>query len=1090
MSESPTAEETAGAGMVPADEDRGFFAKFTQNHVAATLLALAFIVAGASALLTGRVKREVFPEITPNIVRVAVVYPGATPAEVETGVCQIIEEAVSSVTGVEKITSTSTEGAGAVLVEALQDADVGRVLDDVKNQVDAITNFPSEIEEPIVSRLVLRKQVIYVSLSGDVGELPLKRLAEQVRDELAALPEVTQVELEAVRPYEISVEVSEDALRRYGLTFDLVADAIRTGSLDLPAGAIKSTDGQTLLRIQGQAYRGREFEDVTVLTRADGSELKLGEVARVVDGFADDDLTARFDGRPAALLKVFRVGDQDAIVITEAVRRWVADKGRARMPEGVEITTWKDESVILKSRIELLLRNAGQGLILVFVILALFLQLRLAVWVAVGIPVAFLGAVSVMPIVDVSINMISLFAFLLVLGIVVDDAIVVGENIARHRRLGANPMLASIRGSREVRSPVFASVLTTMVAFLPMLFSVPGSDAQVWRVIPCIVLPVLALSLIESQLCLPSHLTLMQDNSSRRPWLGARALGWLQDRVQGALTWVVERIYRPALEVCLRWRYATVAAAAASFLVVVATVVAGFPRFVFFPTVEGDNVVVSLTMPQGTPIGKTTAALARIERAAVELCEELDAEQPSEGPLLDHMLATVGAQPYSQEQAQNAGDRGGASQSGSHLAELNLQLLRSELRAPSSDEVMARLRQRIGSVPDALELTFTTSFFSTGKDIDVELYHADMDTLRAAVDDLQQELRAMPEVKDVASSFRLGKRELELRIRPSAEPLGLSQRALARQVRQAFYGEEAQRVQRGRDDVKVMVRYPESERRSVQDLDRMRIRTASGDEVPLDVVADVRSGRSSSSITRVNQKRALRVSGDIDENDPDASADAVNARLADEVMPRLVARYEGLSWGFEGDQKKKTDLLVSLAGGFVIALFGMYALMAIPLHSFLQPALIITAIPFGFVGAVLGHMFTGYDLSILSMFGVIALSGVVVNDNIVLVDWINRRRGDRASLMEAGRTAGVARFRPILLTSLTTFFGLLPLLLERSVQARFLVPMAVSLAFGVLFATLITLVLVPSLYVVLDDLVSAVRRSWRWLYGRAEVAAE
>ena len=453
MSE-PTPEPNAP--LVPPEEDRGFFAKFTQNHVAATLLALAFIVAGAAALLTGRVRREVFPEITPNIVRISVVYPGATPAEVETGVCQIIEEAVSSVTGVEKVTSTSTEGVGAVLVEALQDADVGRVLDDVKNQVDAITNFPGEIEEPIVSRLVLRKQVIYVSLSGEVGELPLKRLAEQVRDELTGLPEVTQVELEAVRPYEISVEVSEDTLRRYGLSFDQVADAIRTSSLDLPAGAIKSDDGQTLLRIQGQAYRGREFEDVTVLTRADGSELKLGEVARVVDGFADDDLTARFDGRPAALLKVFRVGDQDAIVITDAVRRWVQDEGRAMMPDGVEITTWKDESVILKSRIELLLRNAGQGLILVFVILALFLQLRLAVWVAVGIPVAFLGAVSVMPIVDVSINMISLFAFLLVLGIVVDDAIVVGENIARHRRLGANPMLASIRGSREVRNPVFA----------------------------------------------------------------------------------------------------------------------------------------------------------------------------------------------------------------------------------------------------------------------------------------------------------------------------------------------------------------------------------------------------------------------------------------------------------------------------------------------------------------------------------------------------------------------------------------------------------------------------------------------------------
>jgi len=1074
----------ADAHVIPPDEDKGFFAKFTQNHVAATLLALAFIVAGASALLTGRVRREVFPEITPNVVRVSVVYPGATPTEIETGVCQIIEEAVSSVTGIDKITSTSSEGAGSVVIEALEDADVSRVLDDVKNQVDAITNFPGEIEEPIVSRLVLRKQVIYVSLSGDVGELALKRLAEQVRDELTGLPEVTQVELEAVRPYEISVEVGEDTLRRYGLTFDQVANAIRTSSLDLPAGAIKSSDGQTLLRIQGQAYRGSEFENVTVLTRPDGSEVKLGEVARVIDGFADTDLMARFDSKPASLLKVFRVGDQDAIVITEAVRNWVAEKGQAMMPEGVEITTWKDESVILKSRIELLLRNAGQGLILVFVILALFLQLRLAIWVAVGIPVAFLGAVAFMPVVDVSINMISLFAFLLVLGIVVDDAIVVGENTARHRRLGANPMLASIRGSREVRNPVFASVLTTMVAFLPMLFSVPGSDSQVWRVIPLIVLPVLALSLIESQLCLPSHLTLMRENDDRKPWFGARALGWAQDRVQAMLSWIIKWIYQPILEVCLRWRYTTIAGAAATFFVVVAMVAAGFPRFVFFPTVEGDNIVVSLTMPQGTPIEKTTRALADIERIARELCAEYDREQPSDGELLGHMLATVGSQPYTAEQAQNGGTRQTVWDSGSHLGEINMQLLRSELRTPSSDEIMGRLRERVGAVPDAIELTYTTSFFSTGKDIDVELYHADMDVLRSAIEDLQDELASMPEVKDVTSSFRLGKRELELRIKPSAEPLGLSQRDLARQVRQAFYGEEAQRIQRGRDDVKVMVRYPENERRSLRDLDDMRIRTPSGDEVPLDVVADVDGGRSFSSITRVNQKRALRVSGDIDETDPNASADAINGRIADEIMPRLMARYDGLSWGFEGDQKKQTELLISLAGGFMIALFAMYALMAIPLHSFLQPILIITAIPFGFVGAVLGHMLTGYDLSILSMFGVIALSGVVVNDNIVLVDWINKRRKDSGSLMDAVRTAGAARFRPILLTSLTTFFGLLPLLLERSVQARFLVPMGVSLAFGVLFATLITLVLVPCLYLVLDDVVSTTRNGWRWLYGR------
>ncbi len=1076
---------------IPTEEGKGFFAMFTQNHVAATLLAAAFVVAGITALMTGRIKREVFPEITPNIVSIAVIYPGATPTEVELGVCQRIEEAVASITGVDKVTASAAEGSGSVIVETLQDADVNRVLNDIKNRIDAISNFPAEIEQPIVSRLVVRKEVINVSISGEISELSLKRLAERTRDSLTDLAEVSQVELAAVRDYEVSIEIGEEALRRHALTFDQVANAIRRGSLDLPAGAIKASEGQTLLRIQGQAYQQEDFEKISVLTQPDGSEVLLGSIATVIDGFADQDLQTRFDGTPSALLKVFRVGNQDAIVITSAVKKWVTERGQDMMPDGVSMTTWRDESVILKGRIDLLMKNAGQGLILVFVILTLFLQLRLAIWVAIGIPVAFLGAVAFMPMADVSINMISLFAFLLVLGIVVDDAIIVGENITRHRRLGASPMLASLRGAREVRYPVFASVLTTIVAFLPMLFSVPGSDAQVWRVIPLIVLPVLALSLIESQLCLPSHLALMSDSNPARPWLGSRILGWAQAHVQTMLEWVVKRIYQPALETCLRWRYTTVSTAVVILAVVAAMVAAGKPRFVFFPTVEGDNIVIALTMPQGTPLETSAKAIAAIERQAREVCAEYDQARPSDDKLLQHMLATVGSQPYAREQARNGGNRDAQFQSGSHLGELNLQLLPSERRDPSSDEIMSTLRERVGTIPDAVELTYTTSFFSTGKDIDLELYHADMDTLRAAISDLESELRAMPEIKDVTNSFRLGKRELELHIKPSAEPLGLRQADLARQVRQAFYGEEAQRIQRGRDDVRVMVRYPEEERKSLADLDNMRIRTANGDEVPLRMVADTVSGRSFSTITRVNQKRSLRVSGEIDENDPNADATAINARLRDVVMPSIVARYDGLSWRFEGDQKKKTELLIALAGGFAIALFAMYALIAIPLQSFLQPLLIITAIPFGFVGAALGHMLTGYDLSILSMFGVIALSGIVVNDNIVLVDWINRRRRDHDSLLEAVRTAGAARFRPILLTSLTTFFGLLPLLLEESMQARFLVPMGVSLAFGVLFATLITLVLVPCLYLILADFTDGAANGWRWLYGsRTETIAK
>lgn len=1079
------------------EEGKGFFAMFIQNHVAATLVALAFVVSGAVALVTGKVRREVFPEIVPNIVSVAVVYPGATPTEVELGVCQRIEEAVNSITGVDKISASASEGSGAVTIETLKDADINRVLDDVKNRIDAISNFPAEIEQPIISRLVVRKEVINVSISGDVSERALKRLAERARDAITDLPEVSQVQLTAVRDYEVSIEVGEEALRRYSLTFDQITQTIRSGSLDLPAGAIKASEGQTLLRIQGQKYRKSEFEQLSLVTRPDGTEVLLGDVATVIDGFADQDLQARFDGTPSALLKVFRVGNQDAVVITSAVKRWVADDGQKMMPAGVALTTWRDESVILQSRIDLLTSNALQGLVLVFVILALFLQLRLAIWVAVGIPVAFLGAVTFMPMADVTINMISLFAFLMVLGIVVDDAIVVGENITLHRRLGASPMLASLRGSREVRSPVFASVLTTMVAFLPMLFSVPGSDAQVWRVIPLVVLPVLALSLIESQLCLPSHLALMSNKTAQRPWLGSRILAWMQNQVQTALDWFIAGVYQPALQLCLRWRYTTISVSAVILVIGCAMVIAGKPRFVFFPTVEGDNIVISLTMPQGTPVAKTADALAKIEQQAHKVCNDYDVSNPSNGKLLQHMLATVGSQPYTREQARNGGNRDVKSQSGSHLGELNLQLLASELRQPSSDAIMTTLREAVGTIQDSVALTYTTSFFSTGKDIDLEVYHADINTLRAAINDIESELRAMPEVKDVTNSFRSGKRELELRIKPSAEALGLTQADLGRQVRQAFYGEEAQRIQRGRDDVRVMVRYPEAERQSLADLSNMRIRTPSGDEVPLNIVADTVNGRAFSTITRVNQKRSLRVSGEIDENDPNADAGAINKRLEDVVMPAIMGRYDGLSWRFEGDQKKKSELIIALLGGFAIALFAMYALIAISLQSFLQPLLIISAIPFGFFGAVMGHLFTGYDLSILSMFGVIALSGIVVNDNIVLVHWINQQRKEHATLLAAVSAAGRARFRAILLTSLTTFFGLLPLLMERSMQARFLVPMAVSLAFGVVFATVITLVLVPCLYLVLADFNNSLRfigrkitSSWRWLYGQPLASIE
>ncbi|MGE3172446.1 MAG: efflux RND transporter permease subunit [Planctomycetota bacterium] len=1068
-------------------EPGGLFAWFPRNGIAANILMLMFLVGGMLTLLGGRVRTEVFPEVKPNIVTVSVVYPGATPAEVEQGALTRIEEAVAGITGVDKITATASEGAGSVAVEALVDADLVQVYNDVKNRVDAITSFPDEIEEPIIAQLVMRKEVINVALYGDAEEHVLKELGERVRTELTGLPQISQVELSAVRPYEVSIEVSEAALQRHGLTFDAVADAVRRSSLDLPAGAIKAASGQTLLRIQGQAYRGEDFARLVLLTAPDGTRVTLGEVATVVDGFADDDLASRFDGQRAVLLKVFRIGDQDALVITQAVRDWVATEGRALLPHGLSMTTWRDESVILRGRIQLLLSNAAQGGVIVLALLALFLQFRLAIWVALGIPVAFLGALMVAPFFDVSLNMISLFAFLLVLGIVVDDAIVVGENIMLERQRTGSPLAAALRGARRVRVPVFASVMTTICAFLPM-FNVPGADAQIWRVIPLIVIPVLVGSLIESQLILPAHLAHIPIEppppTPLRRALAALALPWtwVQTRFQRALQWFIDRVYQPTADAALRWRYLTIATSVAAMIVLVGSVASGHPRFQFFPSVDGDNVVVSLTMPQGTPIETTTALIRRIERAAERVRAEVDAEQGYAGTdksIVQHMLASVGSQPWATDQARNAGDRSATGASGSHLAELNVQLLPSEERELGSTVFQTRLREAVGRIPDAVELSFTSSFFSTGKDVDVQLTHDDLDVLQRAADQLELEMLRRPDIKDVTDSFRLGKEEVELRIDPRAEVLGLTQQDLARQVRQAFFGEEAQRVQRGRDEVKVMVRYPEADRRSLADLDQLRIRTRDGAEVPFHEVADATFGRSLATITRVDQKRTVRVSGDIDENDPNASPEAINAELRDHVLPALTAHHPGLGWSFEGDQKNKADLMRSLLIGFVFALFGIYALIAIPLRSYVQPFLIMTAIPFGFGGAILGHLVTGNDLSIMSMFGAIALAGVVVNDNIVLVDTINEKRENARTVLEAVRDAGARRFRPILLTSLTTFGGLMPLLMEKSVQAKFLVPMAVSLGFGVVFATAVSLLIVPSIYLVIED----GRRALAWLYG-------
>lgn len=1035
---------------------------FANNPVAANLMMLLILIGGAVAALS--IRQEVFPEFSTDTITVSVPYLGAAPEEVEEGVCIRIEEQIQGINGIKKITSKASEGSGMVTIELLEDADIRTVLDEVKTRVDAIETFPEEVESPVIQEALIRQQVINVSVSGPADEKTLKALGESVRDDISSLPGITQVELSNARPYEVSIEVSEEALRRYGLRFEDVASAVRRSSLDLPGGSIRAESGEILLRTKGQAYQGEEFEALTLISRVDGTQVRLGDIARVVDGFAETDQRARFDGNPAVLVQVFRVGDQNALTIAEQVKAYVEDT-RTRMPTGIRLTTWQDDAELLRSRLDLLLSNGGTGFLLVILILALFLKLKLSLWTSLGIPISFMGTFLLMPSLDISTNMISLFAFIVVLGIVVDDAIVVGESIYSQYENGKSGIRAAVDGTIDMAVPVCFAVFTTVAAFAPLL-AVPGTMGKIFNVIPLIVIPTLLFSLLESLFILPAHLSHLKQQAKK-----PRGPTLIWDRFRGyfdrGLKFFIQRVYGPSLDLALSWRYATLALGLAALLLTVGYVAGGRIKFEFMPDIEADNVTARLTMPLGTPVEVTTSAVEKIESALEKVRREIEQERlPGKPPPIRHILSSIGDQP---SLSQNRGPMGGVSLiSGAHLAEVNAELALSENRSVSSMEISERWREYTGDIPDAVLLDFSSSLMSTGEAINIQLTGNNVDELRTIAAELQTVLGTYPGVYDISDSFRAGKKEVKLRIKPEAEVLGLSQLDLARQIRQAFYGEEAQRIQRGRDDVRIMVRYPWEQRVSLGDLENMRIRAPGGIEVPISTVAETQIGRGYSTIDRVDRRRAISVTAKVDS--AKANENEIIAQLTGTEIPEILARHPGVMYSLEGEQREMRDTFTALGEGFLFALLGVFALLAVPLRSYIQPAIIMSAIPFGIVGAVLGHIVQGMDLTILSGFGVVALAGVVVNDSLILVNYVNRNKRPGVSLHTVVRESGMVRFRPIMLTSLTTFGGLTPLLLEKSLQARFMIPMAISLAYGVVFATFITLIMIPAEYLILEDI--------------------
>ncbi len=1053
--------------LAQADRRTGVLAWMAKNSVAANLL-MALLLAGG-ALLMGRVKQEVLPEFDLDLVLVNVIYPGASPMEVEQGVVLAVEEAVQGLDGVKEVRSTASEGVGVVAVELVRGTNRDRALSDVKAAVDRITSFPVDVERPVVALATNRRRVVSLVVYGDKSHRELRDWAEQIRGELLTDERVTYAELSSVRPVEILVDVSEQKLQQYGLTRSGIAARIRQESVEIPGGTVKTRGGDILIRMTERKYRGSEFASIVLATRPDGSSVRLSDVASVRDDFQENDHESSFWGQPAVMIDVYRMGDQTPITVSDAVHDYLEDN-EATLPQGTHMAMWRDMSRMYRQRIDLLMKNAWIGLTLVLLVLGLFLEIKLAFWVTLGIPISFLGSFLFIPGLDVSINMVSLFAFIVTLGMVVDDAIVVGEAVYKRRSEGAAPLAAAIDGVKEVAGPVIFSILTTCIAFTPLLF-IPGSTGKFFMVIPIIVITVLLISLVESLLVLPAHLAHTGKPMTWGP------LGWVhrgQQRFSRAFEVAVERIYSPLVRWAVEHRYLTLAIGLSMLIACTGIMAGGRLKFVFFPRIESNIINATLVMPYGTPVAVTRAAQQRVERSFLELIKDHGGLETVEG-----LFAQVGAA----EGVRIGTPSDGAVSSGSHVAETMVYMAPPGVRKISTTELARLWRENIGDIPGIENLSFHYSTGpGAGNSIDFELSHSNMPTLEAAARELAQDLGNYGGVIDINDGFSPGKRQMEFQLTAAGRAQGLTASELGRQLRSAFWGAEAVRQQRGRDELKVYVRTVEDDRHSIEGVENFLVRTPNGGQMPLSEVAHMREGRGYTQISHVDGRRSVHVTADVARG---ANATEVTRDLLKNGIPGLKDRHGGLQVILGGEQARQRETLSSLGSTGSLALLVMFGLLAVAFGSYVQPLIVMVAIPFGFIGALLGHLLLGYNMSLMSAMGLVALSGVVVNDSLILVVAANRYRNEMP-LLDAVQAAGVRRFRPILLTSLTTFFGLAPMIAETSMQARFLIPMALSLGFGVLFATFIILLLVPALYVIVDDL-----RRWtgiwrQWAQGHEQ----
>lgn len=1016
---------------------------FARNHVAANLLMLSLLFVGLFSL-TQRIPLEVFPDTVSDRISVSVSLRGATPEDVERGVTIRVEEAVADLQGIERITSRSTEGSASITIETQSNYDARELLADVKSRVDAISTLPIDAERPRIALAQRNREVVNIALSGPLQERELRTLAEQIRDDLLREGGITQVNLQGVRNYEIAIEVSQDALRQYQLSVAQISSVIANQSQDISAGNVKTQSGEILVRSKGQAYQKSDFAKIIVKTAADGSLIRLADIATISDNFEETPLLTRFNGQPAALIQVYRVGQQSAIDVADIAKAYVAKK-QPNLPSGVSLTAWDDDSEVVKKRLSTLTSNAVQGGLLVLALLTLFLRPAIAFWVFIGIPISFTGAFLAMAYFGISLNLVSLFGFILVLGIVVDDAIVTGENVYRHMQNGRSGLDAAIYGTQEVATPVTFGVLTTVVAFIPMLM-IEGQRGAMFAQIAVVVIPVLLLSLVESKFVLPAHLKYLKQRKDQ-PLSGFSL--W-QQNFANAFEHAILKYYQPILRWCLNNKTSTLLAFSGIFVVILAMIFSGWLRFVFFPRIESETARVNLTMPTGTPFAVTDGHIERMVNAALQLKQKYTDADTGQSVILN-VLST-------------SGSSGGSNGSAVGGVRFEIQSPEERVLDVSSVQLVNEWRQLIGPVAGAEVLTFRAEFGRVSDPIDIQLTGNNLDELSVIAEQIKSKLNQYQGVFDIADSLSDGKQEVQIELNDIGLALGLNRADVLKQVRNAFYGAQVQRIQRGRDDVRVMVRLPEQERISLAQLGAFLITAPGNKQVPLGQVAVLKPGQSPATIYRIDRYRTLNVTADIDKQSVNMTA--LTGDL-ESYLAELTAQYPGVSYSFEGEAKEQRQSFGSLELGLLFTLFAIYALLAIPFGSYGQPLVVMSVIPFGAIGAIAGHLLMGMDITMMSLLGMLALIGVVVNDSLVLVDFINNERKQGTPLYDALLQAGVVRFRPVMLTSLTTFIGLMPLLFERSTQAQFLIPMAVSLGFGILFATFITLILVPINYQVM-----------------------